>query len=1239
MFAALTWSNDLGTPGAEDKDSCGPTSWLGWSGHFYGSGIRAPADLREALDDASSSDGVVARLGGAFALIHYDAGAHVLNAFTSLSGLPQLFVADRDDLAVVSTWADHAASIGSPDGSPEYDPRGMVGFCLSDFFNTSHLGFRGVELLSPNSPLSIAGDNVAARPVDDALRSWGEQDRVPTAADWDDIAHTFLVSLEYFCGSDIPVEISLSGGKDSRVVAAGLSSLQAQAYAKTGGWDSDPDVIVGRRLASELGLPWGHGRYQESADTDVVSWNFRGKMLEGIAKMGGLRISRPATPPVGSAFETHGVAWPEIFVSLSGTAGEILRGGGASRDRPYMQSLGATPTAGLVETSVREVFGQHRLHYFHPHLARAHMEAADAWIERSRSERYPTAILEKYDFEINQHRRVYPAIYLSADRGGEYVPLVDAQLLRKVGRLAAEYRTDHHVHFEIIRRVAPQVLKTPLADTRWGFEQDGPLPGDEAGYAARSPVKSNLVSKASQYAYYALPTDLRCLMEDEFFHGEVGDKVFEVVDRDRFRKLFYSHEVFHESTSYWLLNVYGAGLIMSGAWRGMCKREEEGERRDQVQDIRFDHPWQRMHSWLFHALNVHVAHFAQGAGEAGPQGVVRFIRNWLKTLEEHRVDLEIPVDKYRAELGRKSLRIDGFEAPLSSLGETPTIFEIADVCTRGSSGHVGVERFRRAVYQAYGLDPGPNVQIHGCEERALLDLSQGLVSVLSSGGDHRLTLDERSGLNSYGCSPSPRRAVSLSSTTASTIGEDAFAHVSALFPALVEQSRNIGALEAARLWYDRVRDSLAELLSLGVDADIVIAPSGTHCEYVALALSQAMAPNGVVNVLVGAEETGSGVRGAAAGRQFSGVTEFGDVVMSGSAVAGFDTRRIEVVDVPVREYDGSERPIGEIDRDVLAAVNAAIDDGKRPIVHFVHGTKTGIIAPSFALLEELVTRLHAEVDIFVDACQFRMDVAWVRRYVELGCLVAITGSKFVGGPPFSAALAVSRRTLSRIPPNYLLPNGLADYFSVVMWPKDWRMAEGAGRADCALGLMLRWEAALFELRGLLGLDLRTMDAVIRQFATALIKMTSAMDCVSLVPSSPSISSPADASSRSPLDRQTIFTLLLCGSGGRELTIEEAESVYRALYVGDDGEYACHVGQPVRVSRAGKGGAWRGTLRVSLGAPLLVQLGAMSPHNRELEIAQQLSLCFDRLQKCIDRLETPMAKLQRILPRFERWRSR
>src|SRR3546814_12621609 len=75
-------------------------------------------------------------------------------------------------------------------------------------------------------------------------------------------------------------------------------------------------------------------------------------------------------------------------------------------------------------------------------------------------------------------------------------------------------------------------------------------------------------------------------------------------------------------------------------------------------------------------------------------------------------------------------------------------------------------------------------------------------------------------------------------------------------------------------------------------------------------------------------------------------------------------------------------------------------------------TRTDTLFPYTTLFRSLAVRYGEAAAIIVDACQLRIAPQAVRRYLALGCVVLLTGSKFAGGPPFSGFALVPDRLRS-----------------------------------------------------------------------------------------------------------------------------------------------------------------------------------------------------------------------------------
>ncbi|HUH85148.1 MAG TPA: hypothetical protein VLX85_11095, partial [Stellaceae bacterium] len=153
----------------------------------------------------------------------------------------------------------------------------------------------------------------------------------------------------------------------------------------------------------------------------------------------------------------------------------------------------------------------------------------------------------------------------------------------------------------------------------------------------------------------------------------------------------------------------------------------------------------------------------------------------------------------------------------------------------------------------------------------LSELFAPLSHLLASGGDMRLQLDPETRLNGYGCRPYPRpEAFTFASSTATSISERAFATAEREREELVRAALRRGLDGAFDAAAEGLREDLARLLGIDrSDADIVFAPSGTDAVLAALFLARSLLGTSLTAVIAAADETGSGVALASAGRHFS----------------------------------------------------------------------------------------------------------------------------------------------------------------------------------------------------------------------------------------------------------------------------------------------------------------------------------------------------------------------------------
>jgi hypothetical protein len=292
-------------------------------------------------------------------------------------------------------------------------------------------------------------------------------------------------------------------------------------------------------------------------------------------------------------------------------------------------------------------------------------------------------------------------------------------------------------------------------------------------------------------------------------------------------------------------------------------------------------------------------------------------------------------------------------------------------------------------------------------------------------------------------------------------------------------------------------------------------------------------------------------------------------------VPGFGDTKVGMIDVPVRDAAGRVRPSGKIAARIDEAIAGAAAAGRQVLVHVVHGSKTGLILPSLGDIDALAARHGQAASFVVDACQARITSPAIADYLARGVIVFVTGSKFMGGPPFSGFAFVPAAFRARAEP---LAEGLATIFRRAEWPAGWPGAERL-EDSANLGLLLRLEASLFELERFQRLGLDEVTRIILAFHQAVRdEIVDRTPARRVAPYSPGEKETAETH---PIEMRTLSTLDLTGFGGGEASFEDATRWHQAMLA-----HGVRLGQPVKCVRL-PDGRWGATLRIGLAMPQVV----------------------------------------------------
>ncbi|TWU04889.1 hypothetical protein [Stieleria varia] len=490
------------------------------------------------------------------------------------------------------------------------------------------------------------------------------------------------------------------------------------------------------------------------------------------------------------------------------------------------------------------------------------------------------------------------------------------------------------------------------------------------------------------------------------------------------------------------------------------------------------------------------------------------------------------------------------------------------------------------------------------------EIGQPYESLISSGCDSRLILNP-SGLNPYGCGVISRDVIALGSCSASTPSARGEQAARAIRQSLIEASDLRTATEHQ---FQSVREALHACWNLTPETDIAFTPSGTDVELLALSLADGVAYGSaarpIVNIVIGPAEVGRGTVRSASFQHHDRVDPCGHEVALASPVDEAMERRVTVQTIDIRHANGQPMSCAEIDLAVQQAVIAAADQGSRVLLHAVAHSKTGIFAPRLTTLSRIATTMTDDVVIVVDAAQARLGPTFgtidYSQLIRHGFLVSVTGSKFFGGPPFCGALLV--------PPRYQrprsLPSGLSRYVFRNQLPLSWSDARNCLRDDCNVSLLMRWNAAVAEMRAFYALPERTRGRIASAFVQSVRRHFAAEESIELMPSFDMEDSDWIDQHGTPTPTVISFGI---HSGGQRFGERELRSLHQQLNepAGEGGELAFHLGQPVRIGNQ----LW--VLRIALGAPLVTEIASNSIRGETL--SARLSWLDHRLSDLAHRI--------------------
>jgi hypothetical protein len=461
-----------------------------------------------------------------------DEAGGTVTAATGVCRVDPVYLARIRRAVLVSDRASWAAAVAGRLGTP--DPLLYAGMLGPGYPIGAITPFAGVRALAPGTSGRAVGgvfDEGRRSPLSEP--GAGGQDGAAR------VAAALAEAVTPLRDAGRPVELSLTGGKDSRLIAAALTVAKVPVRARTYGFPDHPDVVVAAQVARELGLEHEVAEPKTSGDD--------GATVQEVDVLARLRATVLVADGMLSAFENVGRPDPdpdEAPIAIGGHGGELLRGG-------YAKVIGGS--AARQRAASAEMF--RRLTMRRVPLLRARWRAAYVgtlapWAAAVAAR--PEPALDDFYLVNRAGRWSAAARQAYAIRSVLAQPFFDDQVVRAARAVPLAERLDDRLVRGAIRALAPPLADLPLASDTWKC----PPPAGTVTGAAGGGRRARFDWRRSY------GDEVAGFLRDYVLSAGAGDGLFTIVSRPAAEKLLRLPH--RDPATVWALATLAT--LSSGDW-------------------------------------------------------------------------------------------------------------------------------------------------------------------------------------------------------------------------------------------------------------------------------------------------------------------------------------------------------------------------------------------------------------------------------------------------------------------------------------------------------------------------------------------------------------------------------------------------------------------------------------------------------------------------------------------------
>ncbi|MEU0572119.1 asparagine synthase-related protein [Nonomuraea sp. NPDC005983] len=536
--ALLAWSNEEGADERPPLIVRENRGGLGVSGT-----LASQRDVRR-LSQASALGDVMADLSGCFSVIRV-AEADIQAATASTRAL-SVFYAENEDLHLVGTRALHVHLVAN-EGTVAWNEVALQTMIRQGYFLSDETPYRGVMALGPSSVITVKDGRRSI-----VTRALPPAQPMPTSARAkrraiSQLSDALVAAVEPLRTISEPVNLALTGGRDSRLMAALLHAGRVPFRATTNGLAAHPDVTIAGAVAAHLRI--------DHTVIPPVQTEAKDAVLIPHPDVRTYEVIR-ACEGMTSAYESIVDYRPySTTPTMSGQSGEILRGG-------FLYSQGQT-TDKAMRRRVNDFFLKNEP-LFTDEANEHARESAAPWLRRVGEN--PWEVLDHLYVTYRVGRWHAAARVGSLRRGDPIQPFLDNRVVLEALSLDQRWRHSEEVVYQLISRLAPGLQKIELDGEPWRF-QAGEAESQRSWWRRKPSTRTPAPpaqKRGGSWNWRTSPGPHLSALLGEFVL-ERADALASLVRGDELKAFFFDPVVKQPALAW---NLYTVAALLTGAFPG-----------------------------------------------------------------------------------------------------------------------------------------------------------------------------------------------------------------------------------------------------------------------------------------------------------------------------------------------------------------------------------------------------------------------------------------------------------------------------------------------------------------------------------------------------------------------------------------------------------------------------------------------------------------------------------------------